>query len=119
MSYDHHICQIERFEIHRLPTVSVQILANALAEATPTPIAHEEPPCPGLEQASSPLHANHLARTPSGTLSGILSLCPTPIPQAFLGTLWKISRTMQTLKRYPAPARRYSGDTAVPPNIYF
>ena len=92
--YDHHICQIERFEIHRLPLVSVQILANALAKATPTPIAHEEPPCPGLEQASSPPHANHLARTPSGTLSRILPFCPAPVSQAFLSTLWKISLKM-------------------------
>jgi hypothetical protein len=28
--YDYHISQIERFEIHRLPLVSVQILANAV-----------------------------------------------------------------------------------------
>ena len=40
--YDLHICKIERFEIHRIPFVSVQTLANALAEATPTPIAHED-----------------------------------------------------------------------------
>jgi hypothetical protein len=52
--YDDHICQIKRFEIHRLPLVSVQILANALAEATPTPIAHEELQERGLEHASSP-----------------------------------------------------------------
>ena len=65
-----------------------------VAEATPTPIAHDELQERGLEQASSPSHANQLARKPSGTLSRTLPFCHGPVSQAFLSTLWKMSLQM-------------------------
>ena len=62
-----------------------------VAEVTPTPIAHDELHCRGLEQESSPPHAYQLACTPSGTLSPTLPFWRRPISQAFPSILWKIS----------------------------
>ena len=76
------------------PLYAYRSLRMPVAEVTPTPIAHEEPPCRGFEPTSNPPHAHQLARTPSGTLSRTLPFCPGPVSQAFLSTLWKISLKM-------------------------
>ena len=65
----------------------MQILANALAEATPTPIAHEEPHCPGFEPTFNPSHAHRLARRPDGTSVRTLPFPSGPVSQAFLSSL--------------------------------
>jgi hypothetical protein len=43
VTYDDHICQIERFEIHRLPLVSVQVLANAVTVLLVLLSVHRDP----------------------------------------------------------------------------
>jgi hypothetical protein len=74
--------------------VFLRILAKALAEATPTPIAHEELHSRCLKRASSPPHSHQLARRPGGTLAPTLPFWHRPVSQAFLNTLWKISLKM-------------------------
>jgi len=88
------------------PFYPYRSLQMPVAEITPSRIAQDEHQERGLEYASSPPNANQLARTPSGALSRTLPFCPTPVSQAFLSTLWKISPQMQILKPVPV---QYSG----------